>query len=124
MATRRHVEKEIADSVNLGTESERSVPKIQSRRRSTHNRVRHNVTSDELAELYSRVLERAKIGLELSSPPKTWKDIKIADDILRRAAGLDEKSVKIAGLFQNSEMAGIGIEIGNKFLDTDENCAE
>lgn len=73
---------------------------------------------------YSELGRKTLAGAELLRPPATWKDMKIADDIMRRAVGLDEKSVKIAGLFQNSELTGIGIEIGNKFLDTDENCAE
>lgn len=62
-------------------------------------------TVEELAKQYEigiakLIMEKARQGALHLPPPRNWRDLKTADDIARRAAGLGKDAGKVATLFK------------------------
>lgn len=62
-------------------------------------------TLEEIAQAYQKgmammAMDKARTGIIHAPTPKNWRDIKTADDIARRAAGLGKDAGKVATLFK------------------------
>lgn len=62
-------------------------------------------TLEEIAKAYElgmakMAMDKARSGIIHAPTPKNWRDIKTADDIARRAAGLGKDAGKVATLFK------------------------